>query len=120
MRIYNATDSQLTLPLVGTTQVIAAPKSVSGDFLPTNEFLSLVVSTFDEKEIALIPSGTTDSIMCANMPVTTPLVVQSIEAAIKRFGRSEEDEVKETLEDGSTKVYKKRGGKKAEKKEEEK
>lgn len=85
MRIYNGTNSQLNLPLSGIQRISIAPKSVSGDIMPSNEFLSLLVGSFDYSEIALIVSGPYEISMCAGVSGSVGFVVQSLEEAIERF-----------------------------------
>lgn len=84
MRIYNGKNSQVDLPLA--TQRISIPAhSVSKDFMPNNEFLSLLASSYDDKELALIVSGPYEINMCANIPAIVTLVVQSLDEAVARF-----------------------------------
>lgn len=85
MRIYNGTNSVLDLPLSGIQRLSIPPKSVSGDFMPTNEFLSLLVSTFDYSEISIIVSGPYEISMCASVSGSVGFVTQSLEEAIERF-----------------------------------
>ena len=85
MRIYNGTKSQLDLPLNGIHRITIAPRSVSGDFLPSNSFLSLLVTSFDYSDIAIIVSGPYEISMCAGVSGTVGFVVQSLEEAIERF-----------------------------------
>ena len=84
MRIYNGKKSQVDLPLA--TQRLSIPShSVSKDFMPNNEFLSLLASSYDDTELALIVSGPYEINMCANIPAVVTLVVQSLDEAIARF-----------------------------------
>lgn len=85
MRIYNGTKSMLDLPLTGLQRLSIPSKSVSGDFMPTNDFLSMLVSTFDYNELAVIVSGPFEITMCANVSGSSGFVVQSLEEAIERF-----------------------------------
>ena len=85
MRIYNGTKSMLDLPLTGIQRLSIPPLAVSGDFMPTNEFLSLLVTTFDYNELAIIVSGPYEISMCAGVSGTVGFVVQSLEEAIERF-----------------------------------
>lgn len=92
MRIYNGTDSQLTLPFNGTGEKITIQShSVSGNILPSTEFLSLLVTSFDYSEIALIVSGPFEINMCAGVSGAAGFVVQSIEEAIERFTPKKEE-----------------------------
>ena len=90
MRIYNGTNSNVDIPLSGIQRLQISPKSVSGDFLPSNEFLSLLVTGYDYKEIALIVSGPYEINMCSGVPGAVGFVVQSLEEAIERFNPKEE------------------------------
>lgn len=90
MRIYNGTNSQLDLPLSGIQRISIAPHAVSGDVLPSTEFLSLMVTSFDYNEIALIVSGPYEINMCANVSGCAGFIAQSLEEAIERFTKKEE------------------------------
>ena len=96
MRIYNATDSQISLPLIGSMRINIAPHSVSQDFL------SMLVTSYDVNEIALIVSGPYELNTCANIPTATNYVTQTLEEALQRFNKEEKtEEVKE--EEGEAK-----------------
>lgn len=104
MRIYNGTNSQLDLPLSGTQRISVPPHSVSGDIMPSNEFLSLLVSSFDYSELALIVSGPYEINMCAGVSGSVGFVAQSLDEAIERFAKKEdvmpvEEEVEEKTEE---------------------
>ena len=102
MRIYNATDSQISLPLIGSMRINIAPHSVSQDFLGGTEFLSMLVTSYDVNEIALIVSGPYELNTCANIPTATNYVTQTLEEALQRFNKEEKtEEVKE--EEGEAK-----------------
>ena len=88
MRIYNATDSQISLPLIGSMRINIAPHSVSTDFLGGTEFLSMLVTSYDTTEIALIVAGPYELNTCANIPTATNYVVQTLEEALTRFGQN--------------------------------
>ena len=97
MRIYNGTNSQLNLPLSGIQRISIAPKSVSGDIMPSNEFLSLLVGSFDYSEIALIVSGPYEISMCAGVSGSVGFVVQSLEEAIERFAEKKPEPEAEVI-----------------------
>lgn len=84
MRIYNGKNVQLDLPL-GSQRIVIAPKSVSGDIMPSNEFLSLLVTSYDYSEIALIVAGPYEINMCADVSGSVGFVCQSLEEAVERF-----------------------------------
>jgi hypothetical protein len=98
MRIYNGTKSMLDLPLTGIQRLSIPPLAVSGDFMPTNEFLSLLVTTFDYNELAIIVSGPYEISMCANVSGAVGFVVSSLEEAIDRFTEKEVKPVVEVIE----------------------
>lgn len=85
MRVYNGTKSQINLPLSGTQRITIPAYSVSGDIMPSNEFLSLLVSSYDYNELALIVSGPFEINMCAGVSGSVGFVVQSLDEAIERF-----------------------------------
>ena len=85
MRIYNGKKSQVDLPLSGDVRISIGPGSVSRDVMPSQEFLSLVATSYDETELALIIGGPYEVNMCAHIPAVAPLIVQSLDAAIQRF-----------------------------------
>lgn len=94
MRVYNGTNSQLDLPLSGSQRISIPPRTVSGDVMPSNDFLSLLVSSFDYSEIALIVSGPYEITMCAGVSGSVGFVVQSLEEAIERFADKKPEETK--------------------------
>lgn len=92
MRIYNGTNSQLTLPFSGSNEKITIPAhSVSGNILPSTDFLSLLVTSFNYDEIALVVSGPFEINMCAGVSGAVGFVVQSIEEAIEKFTPKKEE-----------------------------
>ena len=97
MRIYNGTNSVLDLPLSGIQRLSIPPRAVSGDFMPTNEFLSLLVTSFDYSEIAVIVSGPDEISMCAGISGSVGFVVQTLEEAIERFAEKVEPVVEEKV-----------------------
>lgn len=102
MRIYNGTNSQLTLPLNGNERITIAANSVSGNILPSTEFLSLLVSSFDYNEIAIVVSGPFEINMCAGVSGAVGFVVQSIEEAIEKFANK--DGIKDTNPKAGTEI----------------
>lgn len=93
MRIYNGTNSQLDLPLSGIQRITIPEHSVSGDLLPSTEFLSLLVTSFNYNEIAIIVSGPYEINMCAGVTGCVGFVVQSLEEAIEKFTPKKKEEV---------------------------
>lgn len=94
MRIFNGTNSLLTLPLNGSQKLEIHPKSVSQEFMGTNEFLSMVITSLSNSEIAIIVSGPYELNVCANIPTAVNYVVQSLDEAIVRFGLKKKEEPK--------------------------
>lgn len=85
MRIYNAKNSQLDLPLSGNARITIGGKTVSKDILPSEDFLTMIAQTFEADEIALIVGGPWEINLCAKNPACNALVVQSLDEAIARF-----------------------------------
>lgn len=88
MQIYNPTDSQMTLPL-GRQYITVPAHGTSTNILGTSEFISLLMSTYTDNEVALIVSGPQELAMVANIPGAVLYVVQSLEEAINKFQKSE-------------------------------
>lgn len=97
MRIYNGKKSTLTIPLSGNQRLSIPPHSVSGDFMPNKDFLSLMVTTFDYNEISLIVSGPYEISMCSQVSGCTGFVSQSLEEAIAKFPEEKKPEPKPTI-----------------------
>ena len=94
MRIFNGTNSLLTLPLSGNQRLEILPKSVSQEFMGSKEFLSMVVTSLGNDEIAIVVSGVYELNTCANVPTAVNYVVQSLDEAIVRFGIKKKTEPK--------------------------
>lgn len=103
MRLYNATNSLQRIPLNpgqgGTQKLEVSSNAVSVSFIPSPEFISLVVSTFSPEQMALIVSGPFEISMCAKMPVTASYIVQSIDEAIQRFAKPAKVEEPKVIEE---------------------
>lgn len=97
MRIYNGKNSQVDMPLANGQRITIASKSVSGDIMPSNEFLSLLVTSYDYSEIALIVSGPFEINMCSQVSCCAGFVVNSLEEAIERFAPKEETAKEEVV-----------------------
>lgn len=102
MRIYNGKNSQVDIPITNTMRLTVAPHSVSKDFLPNDEFLTIVPTAYTDKDIALIVGGPYEINMCAKAPAAASLVVQSLDEAIERF--TPKSEVKKVVEVYAEKV----------------
>ena len=94
MRIFNGTNSLLTLPLNGGQKLEIHPKSVSSEFMGSNDFLSMIVSCLSNEEIAIIVSGPYELNVCANVPTAVNYVVQTLDEAIIRLGLKKEQPTK--------------------------
>lgn len=97
MRIYNAKNSLIELPLSGGARITVGSHSISKDFMPSDYFLGLVASTFEKDEIALIVSGPYEINMCAKNPAVSDKVVQTLDEAIARFSPKKEIKVEEEV-----------------------
>lgn len=95
MRIYNATEKQLDLPFVGSQRITVAPHSVSGNIMGSSDFLSLLVTSYNTDEIALIVSGPYEINICAGIPTAVNYVVQTLDEALQKFGVKKEEPVVE-------------------------
>ena len=85
MRIYNARKSQISVPLTVTEKIVVPSFGISESFLPNPRFLSLIVTSFDYSDIALIVSGPNEMTMCSETPCAAGFVVNSLEEALERF-----------------------------------
>jgi hypothetical protein len=85
MRIYNARKSQISIPLTATEKIVVPSYGTSESFLPNPKILSLIVTSFDYSDIALIVSGPNEMTMCSETPCCSGFVVNSLEEALERF-----------------------------------
>ncbi len=95
MRIYNGKDSLICLPLNANQRISIDPHSVSGDFLPSTEFITMVTTSFDTDELALIVASSFEINMCATVLNAVSYVVQSLDEAISRFAIPKEEKKEE-------------------------
>lgn len=95
MRIYNGKDSLVCLPLNANQRISIDPHSVSGDFLPTTEFITMVISAYNTDELALIVASSFEINICANIVGAVLYVVQSLDEAISRFAVPKEEKKEE-------------------------
>jgi len=95
MRIYNGKDSLVCLPLNANQRISIDPHSVSGDFLPSTEFITTVISAYNTDELALIVSSSFEINICANIVGAVLYVVQSLDEAISRFAIPKEEKKEE-------------------------
>lgn len=87
MRIYNGKKANIELPLGNGQKISVGPQSVSGDFLPSTNFLTLIVTSFGYDEIALIVSGIQELNLCASISAAAGFVCHSISEAVERFSK---------------------------------
>lgn len=99
MRIFNATNSVLVLPLLinGSQKLEIKPRSVSTEFMGSIGFLTMIVTSFTDKQIAIIVSGPYELNVCANVPTAVNYVVQSLDDALRRFCLDKKEEKKEEV-----------------------
>lgn len=105
MRIFNGTNRRISVPILGTTQKLElGPMSVSGNILPTEEFLILLTQSFTPDEIAFICAGTYEYNVCAHVNMAVNFTAGSIDEAMSRFLPKEPETPIEKLEKEEAKV----------------
>lgn len=120
MRIYNGKKSNLEMPLGNGQKIVVGPQSVSGDFLPSTNFMNMVVSSFDYNEIALIVSGIQELNLCSSVSAAAGFVCHSLAEAVERFApKSEKTKEEKPKENPALLKEDKTNHKKKDKKEEE-
>ena len=97
MRIFNGTKSQVILPYAGGQKISIDPMSVSGNVGPTDEFVALIVTSYTDKELALIVSGPYELATASRNPVAVSYIVQTLDEAVRRFS-PEAPKVEKTVE----------------------
>lgn len=85
MIIYNARQSQISIPLTATEKIVVPGYGTSMSFMPNPKILSLIVTSFDYSDIALIVSGPIEMTMCSETPCCAGFVASSLEEALERF-----------------------------------
>ena len=85
MRIFNNKTSNLELPLGNGQTIQVLPHGVSKDFLPSTNFLNLIVSTFDYDDISLIVTGVQEMNACSAISACNGFVVYSVSEAVERL-----------------------------------
>lgn len=75
----------MDLPLANKSRLIIRPRSVSNEFLPTVEFLQMMVMSYSRDDIAFIPSGPSDTAMAAQVSTMPGYIANSVEEAVVRF-----------------------------------
>lgn len=90
MRVYNGKKSNLEMPIGNGQKLVIGPKSVSGDFLPSTNFLNMLVTNFDYNEIALIVSGIQELNLCSSVSAVAGFVCHSLSEAVERFATKDQ------------------------------
>lgn len=85
MRIFNATNSTLSVPW-GTQRLSIGPKSFSGDILGTPEFIKSLITVYNEDELAILVGGPFELSMCASVPACVIYVAQTADEIYRKFG----------------------------------
>lgn len=93
MRIFNATNATLNVPW-GSVRLTIKPKSFTNDILGTPDFIKTLITTYTEKEIAILVGGPFELSMCAGVPACVIYVAQSVDEIYKKFGIAETKEEK--------------------------
>jgi len=88
MRIFNATNATLNVPW-GSVRLTINPKSFTNDILGTPDFIKTLITTYTEKEIAILVGGPFELSMCAGVPACVIYVAQSVDEIYKKFGIAE-------------------------------
>lgn len=85
MKIFNATNSTLNLPLANKSRLIIRPFEASKQFLPTTELLQLYVSSYSRDDIAFIMESQAEISMGSSVSTLPGYIANSLEEAISRF-----------------------------------
>lgn len=105
MRIFNGTNRRISVPILGTTQKLElGPMSVSGNILPTEEFLILLTQSFTPDEIAFICAGTYEYNVCAHVNMACNFTAGSLDEAMSKFLPKEPETPIKKLEEEELKV----------------
>ena len=106
MRIYNGKNSQVDMPLNGNLRLTVPSHSVCKPFSATDQFLEMIVSSFDDTELAIICDGIIEWNQCARIQALQPMLVQTLDQAVQRFSEPEKEiviEEKDAIEETPTK-----------------
>lgn len=85
MRIFNNKAVNLEVPLGNGQFITVPPQGVSGDFLPSTKFLSLMAASFKFEDISLVVNGVLELNACSAVPPCMGFVVYSVSEAVERF-----------------------------------
>lgn len=99
MRIYNGTQSKISIPWLGTNNPVfeLEARTVSGNFMPTNEFLTLLTNSFTPDQIAFIIAGRCEYEVCANVKMAANYTVTSLDEAIDKCTPKKKAELVEEI-----------------------
>lgn len=102
MRVYNGKNSQVDMPLNGNLRLTIPSHSVCKPFSATDQFLEMIVSNYDDTELAIICDGVIEWNQCARIQALQPMLVQTLDQAVQRFSEPEKEnmiEEKDAIEE---------------------
>lgn len=85
MRIYNAKNAQIEMPLSNGTKLVIPGHSISGEFMPNSTIISVFMTSYRPTEVAFVVSGPYEISMLSNFAGSGEYVVSSLEEAVARF-----------------------------------
>lgn len=97
MRIYNATNSTINVPIVGTNdRLVIQGKSLSSDVMISKEFIIMLMSAYTSDELGFIISGPFEMTTLSHIPASISYSYQTYEDCLEHFGQGK---VKEKVEE---------------------
>lgn len=85
MKIFNATNSTLNIPLANSSRLVIKSFESSKQFLPTVELLQKLVSAYSRDDIAFIIESQAEISMGSSVSTLPGYIANSVEEAIGRF-----------------------------------
>lgn len=82
MRLFNATNASIDVPLSHNQRLTVGPFESSGNFMPSADFLSVIVTAFDYGDVYLIVAGPSEYQTCNSVSGANGFVVNSLEEAM--------------------------------------
>lgn len=82
MRLFNATNASIDVPLSHNQRLTVGPFETSGSFMPSPDFLSVIVTAFDYGDVYLIVAGPSEYQTCNSVSGANGFVVNSVEEAM--------------------------------------
>lgn len=82
MRLFNATNASIDVPLSHNQRLTIGPFESSGSFMPSADFLSVIVTAFDYGDVYLIVAGPSEYQTCNSVSGASGFVVNSLEEAM--------------------------------------